>query len=361
MGFFKDFKSDLSQAVNELVADEELKKMTEKEKDKEKEKEVKEKLPKVEGDVVEPDSDEDMELLKQLIAEDDVKEPVDVDETVIEDSGVADLEETISADEVENDLTDASDEDESVDSEDNVPDEEQTDDIEEDVETDVAEESEEKVETDVVSDTLDKLTATNEEETDEKEEKVQEQEAENEATKDALRGKRNIMEKNEIAAGNTNTQEAVADEVTEITKGTAVDGNIIAEGSMNVYGKIKGNVACRGKLVICGTVVGASRAAEVYTNNAKVDGDVTSDGSIKVGSGSIIIGNVYGTSAVIAGAVKGDIDVHGPVIVDGTAVVQGNIRSRSVQINNGAAIEGSVSQCYAEIDYAALFDKTFAK
>ena len=66
MGFFKDFKSDLSQAVNELVADEELKKMTEKEK------EVKEKLPKVEGDVVEPDSDEDMELLKQLIAEDDV-------------------------------------------------------------------------------------------------------------------------------------------------------------------------------------------------------------------------------------------------------------------------------------------------
>ena len=43
MGFFKDFKSDLSQAVSELVADEELKAMTEKEN------EAKEKLPKADG------------------------------------------------------------------------------------------------------------------------------------------------------------------------------------------------------------------------------------------------------------------------------------------------------------------------
>ena len=184
------------------------------------------------------------------------------------------------------------------------------------------------------------------------------EEAENEARKEALRGNKNSTVKNEIASS---TKEAPSDEVTEITKGTVIEGNVICEGSMNVYGKIKGNVACRGKLVISGTVVGASRAAEVYTKSAKIDGDVTSDGPIKVGNGSIIIGNIYGTSAVIGGAVKGDIDVHGPVVIDGTAVVQGNIRSRSVQINNGAAIEGSVSQCYAEIDYLALFDKTFAK
>ena len=186
-----------------------------------------------------------------------------------------------------------------------------------------------------------------------------EEEKEKEATKEALRGNRAPIEKSELAE--LNRDEAPADEVTEITKGTSIEGNIICEGSMNVYGKIKGNVASRGKLVVSGTIVGASRASEIYTNNAKIDGDVTSDGSIKIGNGSIIIGNVYGTSAVIAGAVKGDIDVHGPVVIDGTAVVQGNIRSRSVQINNGAAIEGSVSQCYAEIDYAALFDKTFSE
>lgn len=176
--------------------------------------------------------------------------------------------------------------------------------------------------------------------------------------KAALRGMR--QEENYTQRDDDVTSLAT-EEIAEVTRGTMIDGNIVSEGSMNVYGKIKGNVACRGKLVVCGTIVGSSRGAEIFTNNAKIDGDVTSDGSIKVGNGTVIIGNVYGTSAVIAGAIQGDIDVHGPVIIDGTAVVQGNIRSRSVQINNGAAIEGMISQCYADIDYAALFDKTFSK
>ena len=65
--------------------------------------------------------------------------------------------------------------------------------------------------------------------------------------------------------------------------------------------------------------------------------------------------NVNATSAVIAGAVNGDIDVHGPVIVDSTAVIMGNIKSRSVQINNGAVIEGFCSQSYSDIDVKSFF------
>lgn len=152
-----------------------------------------------------------------------------------------------------------------------------------------------------------------------------------------------------------------SDEVAEITKGTAITGNIMSDGSINVYGRIIGDVTCKGKMVITGAVQGTSMASEIFANNAKIEGDVKSSGSIKIGNGSIIMGNVYATSAVIGGAVRGDIDVHGPVIVDATAVVQGNIKSRSVQINNGAAIEGFCSQCYADIDYKALFDDTFGK
>lgn len=155
--------------------------------------------------------------------------------------------------------------------------------------------------------------------------------------------------------------EVSSDEVAEITKGTAITGNIVSDGSINVYGKIIGDVTCKGKMIITGMVQGTSTASEIFANNAKIEGDVKSSGSIKIGNGSVIMGNVYATSAVIGGAVRGDIDVHGPVIVDATAVVQGNIKSRSVQINNGAAIEGFCSQCYADIDYKALFDDTFGK
>lgn len=152
---------------------------------------------------------------------------------------------------------------------------------------------------------------------------------------------------------------SVLDEVSEITAGSTIEGNISSSGSINITGTVRGNVVCKGKLVVSGMVVGASQASEIFTNNAKIEGDVASQGSIKIGNGSIIIGNVYATSAVIGGAVKGDIDVHGPVIVDATAVVQGNIKSRSVQINNGAIIEGHCSQCYSEVDYQALFDDAF--
>lgn len=151
------------------------------------------------------------------------------------------------------------------------------------------------------------------------------------------------------------------DEITEITKGTAVTGNIASTGSMNVYGKITGDIHVKGKLVVTGTVVGTSEAKEIFANNAKIEGDMISEGTVKIGNGSVIIGNVIAASAVIGGAIKGDIDVQGPVIVDGTAVIKGNIKSKSVQINNGAAIEGSISQCYAEIDYKSLFDDTFSK
>ena len=71
---------------------------------------------------------------------------------------------------------------------------------------------------------------------------------------------------------------------------------------------------------------------------------------------TVIIGNISANGAVVAGAVKGDIDVHGPVILDTTAIVMGNIRSQSVQVNNGAVIEGMCSQVYAEVNPSAFFD-----
>ena len=77
---------------------------------------------------------------------------------------------------------------------------------------------------------------------------------------------------------------------------------------------------------------------------------------MKIGQSSVIIGNISATSAVIAGAVKGDIDVKGPVILDTSAIVMGNIKSKSVQINNGAVIEGLCSQCYAEVNPSSFFE-----
>ncbi|QFJ55511.1 polymer-forming cytoskeletal protein [Pseudobutyrivibrio xylanivorans] len=148
---------------------------------------------------------------------------------------------------------------------------------------------------------------------------------------------------------------AASDENAVITAGMKITGNIESLGSIEVQGEIVGDVACNGKLVVAGKVNGNSSSAEFFADAAKIEGEVVTTGTAKIGVGSVIIGNITATSAVIAGAVKGDIDVNGPVVVDTSAVVMGNIKSRSVQINNGAVIEGFCSQSYADVDVNSVF------
>ena len=147
-----------------------------------------------------------------------------------------------------------------------------------------------------------------------------------------------------------------SDETAVITAGMVITGDISSEGSMDLVGTINGNIDILGKLNITGYITGNSKAAEIFAEGAKINGEIISEGSVKIGASSVVIGNITAASAAIAGAVKGDIDVQGPVVLDSSAIVMGNIKSKSVQINNGAVIEGMCSQCYADISPTSFFD-----
>ena len=94
----------------------------------------------------------------------------------------------------------------------------------------------------------------------------------------------------------------------------------------------------------------------MFANNAQITGDIQARGTVKIGQGTVAVGNITATSAVIAGAVKGNVDVNGPVIIDSSAVIAGDIKSKSVQINNGATIDGRCSQAYSDVDMDAIFN-----
>lgn len=171
-----------------------------------------------------------------------------------------------------------------------------------------------------------------------------------------------VEEKVQNSGGKGKTMEVQAnrvavDETAVVTEGMTITGDIVSEGSMELIGTVNGNLDILGKLNITGTIQGNSKAAEIFAEGAKITGEVNSQGSVKIGQSSVVIGNITATSAVVAGAVKGDIDVHGPVILDTTAIVMGNIKSKSVQINNGAVIEGMCSQCYADVNPTSFFEE----
>lgn len=153
-----------------------------------------------------------------------------------------------------------------------------------------------------------------------------------------------------------NANRSVSDETSVITAGMSVTGDIVSEGSMELVGKVMGNIEVLGKLNITGHINGNSKAAEIFAEGAKINGEIISEGAVKIGASTVIVGNITATSAAIAGAVKGDIDVRGPVVLDASAIVMGNIKSKSVQINNGAVIEGMCSQCYADVSPTSFFE-----
>jgi cytoskeletal protein CcmA (bactofilin family) len=147
-----------------------------------------------------------------------------------------------------------------------------------------------------------------------------------------------------------------ADETAVITAGLKVTGNLDSTGSIDIFGTVDGDVSCMGKLTVSGTIHGSVGANEVYANDAHIKGNIRATGSLKIGEGTVIIGDLSGTSAVIAGAVKGNIDIEGPIIIDSTAVIRGDIKFKNVQINNGASIDGRCSQCYVDVDEEDIFD-----
>lgn len=152
-------------------------------------------------------------------------------------------------------------------------------------------------------------------------------------------------------------EDRASDETGLITAGMVIKGDITTIGSLEIVGSIEGDVDVKGKLEITGSIKGNSKAADVYADTAKIVGEIVSTGPVKIGQNSVVKGNITAKSAVLAGAVKGDIDVQGPVVLDTTAIIMGNIKSKSIQINNGAVIEGMCSQSYAEMSPTNFFEE----
>ncbi len=118
----------------------------------------------------------------------------------------------------------------------------------------------------------------------------------------------------------------ISPEHTVITTGTTITGDINSNGDVEVYG-------------------------------GKVVGKIESECRVIVGDKSVVMGDIISKGAIISGAVKGDIDVHGTVVLESTAVVYGNIKSECLEINSGAVTEGLCSQCYAKNNPKDFFDK----
>ncbi|MBR6403603.1 MAG: polymer-forming cytoskeletal protein [Eubacterium sp.] len=189
--------------------------------------------------------------------------------------------------------------------------------------------------------------------TDDKE-PVEEQEPEEEVVDEGL-SEVNAMNDMEQEIRSSAELRGIGEDTTYITKGTTINGNVESDGDIEILGRVEGNVRCGGKLIVCGRVAGDIDTVEVFAEQANIAGEIRASGMVKIAQGSVAVGNISAETAVIAGAVKGDVDIRDSVVVDSTAVIVGNIKSKSVQINSGAIIDGFCKQTYSDIDVDQYF------
>ena len=325
MGFFQDLKEDLSQAVNELIPDDKslLDKAV-------KEEQIVDSVEEQSNlDEIEAEEWLDDEELDELVSE-AIGEKIEVEDEEIEEAKKKLIEEQIRA------LVEVENEKERQLAETNgVTQIEEGREIPDAVVADMLKSE------GTVEEVLGKVNA----------------ESQEKGYNGLYKGNNETKEQGSMSEQTMKLAGVATDENSIITSGMTITGNITSKGSLEVEGTIIGDVETLGKLDVKGTIKGKSKAAEIYAECAKINGDVHSEGTIKIGQSSVIIGNIFGKNAVIAGAVKGDIDVQGPVVLDTSAIVMGNIKSKSVQINNGAVIEGLCSQCYADVSPTSFFDE----
>ena len=131
-----------------------------------------------------------------------------------------------------------------------------------------------------------------------------------------------------------------SEEGSVIQKNTEINGDLVTELPICVHGTVTGNIKSSQGITITGEVTGNCEATELFTDKAKVSGDIKCSGIVRIGIGTVVVGNVVADSAVIAGSVNGNVTVDGSVIVDATAAIVGDVSAAAIQVNSGADIEG---------------------
>ena len=88
-----------------------------------------------------------------------------------------------------------------------------------------------------------------------------------------------------------------------------IDGNVIVDGSLLIYGTVNGNI--------------------------------DSLGSVRTAKGSKVKGDIVGNEAHICGLVEGNLAIDGKIILGSESQLSGNLKSGTLVIEEGAKFAGT--------------------
>ncbi len=153
-------------------------------------------------------------------------------------------------------------------------------------------------------------------------------------------------------------ERGMSGQVAVIPKGTVIKGNIEIKGQLEMYGTIQGDIVSNDRVHLCGNVEGNLTVNELETKDSFIEGQIKCEQGVAIRENTVVLGNIEAKSLEVDGAIQGNLDIKGNITVGAQAIIDSDIKAKTIKVTNGAALHGNCSLCYADIDLNQMFPET---
>lgn len=101
-------------------------------------------------------------------------------------------------------------------------------------------------------------------------------------------------------------------------------------------------------------IVGDCDTTDTIRIEGRVEGSVRAEKAVVIGKGGRVSGDIQTQDAVIAGTVKGALDVDSRLELQETCVIDGEIRATRLKLDEGGVVNGTVSIGRRDVGGAAV-------
>lgn len=128
-----------------------------------------------------------------------------------------------------------------------------------------------------------------------------------------------------------------------VPEGVVIDGTLTSASDTQIAGRVNGDLAVEARLTLEPTAVVTGKVhATSCSLRGKVEGNIECTHELVIGeSGRLNADAISAKDMTIAGNVKGNLNCGGILRLMNTARLKGNIRARSIVINEGAVFNGT--------------------
>ena len=131
-------------------------------------------------------------------------------------------------------------------------------------------------------------------------------------------------------------------ETTYILSGTVIHGSIVSSDNIMIEGCVEGDIVSEKDVNVYGGSTGGIKAQNVHVKDATVQGELYVADTVLISHESNVNGPIRATDIKIKGNVVGNIKADNRLNLFSTALVKGNIQANKVTMEEGAIFRGDM-------------------